>query len=167
MPRRIPVLMTALLMVAGCVSRPMPAPGQDADLGHAASQPFRDLSLIREVAPDPLLRAAEAPYSLADIRDCDSAAKALMALDAVLGPDISANAKTGAPQIQGLAAGLVSGAVGLPFRGVVRVVTGAEARDRALRTAVLAGMVRRGFIKGRMGLSGCDPPAAPRSSGGS
>ena len=50
----------------------------------------------------------------------------------------------------------------LPFRGILREVTGAAENDRALRAAYTAGMVRRGFLKG-LGLGrGCKYPARPK-----
>ncbi len=157
--RRIPALsLAALVLLGGCASEPMPKPGQDGGVGRAVGQPFRDLSLIRDVAPPVLQRAAIAPYAVDGLTDCPAEQAAVAELDATLGPDLSHDAKTRGFTTDGLAGDLVSGAVGLPFRGVVRVITGAEARDRALREAVLAGMVRRGFVKGRMNAQGCQPP---------
>ena len=50
----------------------------------------------------------------------------------------------------------------LPFRGVVREVTGAAVNERLLRAAYTAGMARRAFLKG-WGLGrGCAYPARPK-----
>ena len=57
-------------------------------------------------------------------------------------------------------AGAIRDAVGLPFRGVVRRLSGAEARDRELRAYVLAGIVRRAFLKGVAQAHDC-PAVAP------
>ena len=38
-------------------------------------------------------------------------------------------------------------------------MTGAAQRDRELKAAILAGMVRRGFLKGRLGAA-CAPKVA-------
>jgi hypothetical protein len=66
-----------------------------------------------------------------------------------------------------MAAGLVTdavrGATALPFRGVIRRVTGAETRDKLRARAVLAGMTRRGFLKGWMQAGQCPAPQAPVS----
>lgn len=142
----------------------MPDPAHREDLTRAVDQPLRDLSVVREEAPPVLRRAAAAPYDLASVSDCTTAAGELTELDAALGPDLAPGAKGEGVTIHGLAADLIGGAVGLPFRGVVRRVTGAETRDQALRAAVLAGMVRRGFIKGRMGALGCAPRAPSLST---
>ncbi len=142
--------------LAACASRPMPPPQGGPDVGRSFEAPFRDLSLIREVAPDVLTHAAAAPYDLVGVETCAGVAAEVGRLDAALGPDLKAGAPTDAASAQGLAADLISGALGLPFRGVVRRVSDAQAREAALRAAVLAGMVRRGFLKGRAGVQGCD-----------
>lgn len=153
------------LTLSACATRPMPKPGEEGGIDRAVGQPFRDLSLIREVAPEPLTRAAAAPYDTAKIADCAAARAEVAELNDALGPDLSADPQAGRLTVQGLAGDLVGGAIGLPFRGIVRMVTGAEDREQALRAAVLAGMVRRGFLKGRMGAMGCPlPPEPPAAS---
>lgn len=147
----------ALAMLGACATRPMPPPQANLDVGRSLGQPLRDLSLIREIAPDVLLRAAAAPYALESVADCPGTRAEIQRLDVALGPDLEPAAKAGGVSVGGLAADLVGGAVGLPFRGVVRVMTGAQAREAALRTAVLAGMVRRGFLKGRLERMTCGP----------
>jgi hypothetical protein len=129
--------------LAGCASRPMPPPGESG-MANPIEQPFKDLSLIREVAPEVLVQAAAAPYRPA--ADCADLRAELARLDEALGPDVD-RLKAG-DGLSGLVGDLIGGAVGVPFRGVVRKVTGAEARDRALKAAVLSGMVRRGYLKG-------------------
>lgn len=150
-------LLISITLLAGCATQPMPRPDTGADLGHAAVQPLRDLSLIRETAPEVLQRAAIAPYDLARASECRSLQTELAALDAALGADLTPGGKTEGVSVDGLAADLISGALGLPFRGVVRWASGARSREAALKAAVLAGMVRRGFLKGRQGLMGCAP----------
>ena len=132
----------------------MPSPQAPPNVGRSLVQPLRDLSLIREAAPEVLVRAAAAPYSVEGVADCPEALAEIRRLDLALGPDL-APAKAGGLSVGGLAADLVGGAVGLPFRGVVRTLSGAQAREATLRAAVLAGMVRRGFLKGRLERMGC------------
>lgn len=128
-------------------------------MARAATQPLRDLSVIREAAPEALQRAALTPYDTAELTDCKHARDELARLDAALGPDLAPGGKSAGVSVHGLAVDLVGGALGMPYRGLVRRVTGAETRDQALRTAVLAGMVRRGFVKGRLAMMACPPPA--------
>lgn len=59
-----------------------------------------------------------------------------------------------------IAKGLVGSLI--PFRGIVREVTGAAGDERDLLYAITAGMTRRGFLKGLGKGRGCDYPAAPR-----
>lgn len=51
----------------------------------------------------------------------------------------------------------------IPFRGVLREVTGAAERDRTLTAAYTAGMVRRSFLKGWGLGQGCEYPARPKA----
>src|SRR3569623_202973 len=149
------VLAGLCLAVSACASRPMPPPQAGPDMGRSLAGPFRDLSLLRAVAPEVLTRAAAAPYDLVGAETCRGLAAEVAGLDAALGPDLKPASPSTAASAEGLAADLVSGAIGLPFRGVVRRVSGAQAREEALRAAVLAGMVRRGFLQGRAGVQGC------------
>lgn len=158
--RRPLAVLCAVALLAGCATEPMPPPGEQADVSHSLGQPLRDLSLIREIAPEVLLRAAAAPYSLDGVSDCAGTQAEIQRLDLALGPDLQPAAKSEGVSVSGLAADLVSGAIGLPFRGVVRLMTGAQSREAALRAAVLAGMVRRGFLKGRLERMGCAPDKA-------
>jgi len=155
----VPAALVALTLAA-CASQPMARPGEDNGMGRAVQQPIRDLSLIREQAPPVLLHAVATPYDREQMNTCASVIHEIAELDDVLGPDLQPGAKPGSGlSVSGLASDLVGGAVGLPFRGIVRQVTGAEERDRNLRAAVLAGMVRRGFLKGRLAEMTCGPSA--------
>lgn len=132
----------------------MPPPGEERAVGRVATQPIRDLSLVRERAPEVLKRALANPYDQTESA-CPTLRGEIAELDAALGPDLQPGEIPHANTLAAELAGLVS----LPFRGVVRRVTGAERRERALRAAVLAGMVRRGFLKGRLSQMNC--PSSP------
>ena len=124
----------------------------------AVEQPMRDLSMIRDDVPPAIARAAAAPYGELGGADCAVLRADLAELDKALGPDVDSPAER-SDAMAGLAGELVRGAVGLPFRGVVRRISGAEQREAAYRRAVLAGMVRRGYLKGRIAAQSCPPPA--------
>lgn len=128
----------------------------------AIEQPFRDLSIIRDKTPEALAASAEAPYAAGDARDCPALAAEIARLDAVLGPDLDVvRPKAGWVGADAIYSAL-RGALDLPFRGIIRRVTGAERHDREQARAVLAGMVRRGFLKGLARAADCPPaPAAP------
>ncbi|PTT08725.1 hypothetical protein DBR10_08880, partial [Caulobacter sp. HMWF025] len=49
----------------------------------------------------------------------------------------------------------------IPFRGWVRKLSGAEAHDRLVQSAIASGVVRRAYLKGLGEARGCPPPATP------
>jgi len=115
-------------------------------------QPFRDLGFVRLTPAEALTRAQEHPYAapatLANgATDCPALTSEIVSLDIALGSDVDV-----AEQRQGMGSNLVAGAirsaVSLPYRSVVRRITGAEHRDQVMQQATRAGMVRRAFLKG-------------------
>lgn len=130
-------------------------------MGAAIAQPFHDLGVIQATPADALRSAAKAPYAVPTTGDCPALAAELAALDAILGPDVDKAAQK--PDAAGeLVAGAVRSAFSLPFRGVVRRLTGAEQRDREMREAVRAGTARRGFLKGLAYNAHCSVSVASR-----
>ncbi len=118
--------------------------------------------MARDV-PAVLQTASRDPYSLAGMDTCDAIVTDVAALDMVLGADYDIAVDDGSDRLsEGRIGQSVVGSI-LPFRGIVREVTGAAANDRELRAAYTAGMVRRAFLKG-LGLGrGCDYPARPKA----
>jgi hypothetical protein len=124
----------------------------------AVQGPLRDLGVMREEPPEILTRAVDDPYALLNGFDCDANNAEVAELDQVLGPDLRLPGESqDRPFIDppGLIAGVISGAVGLPYSSVIRRLTGAARRDRALRGAIIAGMVRRSFLRGVLLSQGC------------
>ena len=121
--RTLVAWLLALTLLGGCATQPMPRPDSGAGVGRAVAQPLRDLSLIRETAPEVLRRAAVAPYHLTRAQYCPSLRVELNALESALGPDLAPGGRTQGVSIGGLAVDLIAGAVGLPFRGAVRWVS--------------------------------------------
>lgn len=138
-----------VLALAGCATTGGEAPARKSDVvGGAISQPFQDLGMLRQSIPEVLAKASASPYAIDEPVDCASVALEIASLDTALGPDLDAAAAHGNGAVTELALGALRGALELPFRGVVRRISGAEHRDRARVAAVLAGMVRRGYLKG-------------------
>ena len=125
--------------------------------------PLTDFNITRSEIPAPLKSAGASPYGLVPDDSCTAIGAEVGRLDAALGPDLDAG--TGDDKNQGaeIAAGaLRSLTTGwIPFRGIIRRITGAEAHATAVREAVLAGAVRRAYLKGYGERQGCPAPAAP------
>lgn len=109
----------AALSLAACATRTYAVKQGDARVGAAMEQPFRDISVIREVAPETLVRAAEAPYRLRPGMSCEDLLLEVGALDAVLGADLDEPREEEESEIDlvGAAAGAVGGVLSLPYRG--------------------------------------------------
>jgi hypothetical protein len=99
---------------------------------------------------------AQAPYAPPEPRSCQEVARQLAELDAILGPDVDALANGDEDMVGEWAKGAIRGLV--PYRGVVRFLTGASKKERALAAAVLAGTARRGYLKAVRESLGCPAP---------
>ncbi|MBL8649194.1 MAG: hypothetical protein JNL35_02175 [Sphingopyxis sp.] len=114
--------------------------------------------------PEKLLAIQDDPYSLAGLGKCAAIVQEITELDAVLGPDVNAQAEKSRAKKREETAGRVAGNVAgsiIPFGGLIGEVTGANAERRRYAMAIYAGTVRRGFLKG-VGLErGCKAPARP------
>lgn len=133
---------------AGCTTTASSSPpgAPPRPIVRATQQPLRDLNVLREATPEVLQEALRAPYAAPD-GGCPAARAQSLRLDAALGPDVDAPTMT-AGRVQAITAEAIRSVAGLPYRGVVRKVSGAAAIDEARSAAVLAGMVRRGYLKG-------------------
>ncbi|MEM1035632.1 MAG: hypothetical protein AAGI14_02605 [Pseudomonadota bacterium] len=139
-------------------------------LGNAAMTPVGDLNLTREEIPA-LLQTIKDPYDVPTFIPCDDIAARVMALDAVLGRDFDTpkpddDRSLGQKAADGTSSALLdtvaSEAGGLiPFRGIVRRVSGARAWDRKVLKAYERGSHRRTYLKGLGSSKGCSAPAAP------
>lgn len=114
----------------------------------AATQPLNDLNLKSTDIPRELLMIQDEPYSLNGLSDCAELRREISVLEDVLGPDADAPAqKTGMVNKALKTGGSFLGGF-IPFRGVVREVSGANANRRKMERAIYAGVARRGFLKG-------------------
>lgn len=135
-----------------------PAYSAGGTIADIVSQPVKDIGVKRTEIP-PVLAAAEvSPYALNDAANCSAMAQALADLDEVLGPDYMVErlpVENRNARIAEAGGRAVVNSI-IPFRGIVREVTGAAAADRALASAVDAGIARRGFLRGLQTAQGCD-----------
>lgn len=157
--KRFALLAAAAMLAAPVAAQVMPEP----DAAEVARTPLRDLNIDARDVPAVLQTASRDPYALAGMDTCDAIVTDVAALDMVLGADYDIAVDGGDDRLsEGRIGQSVVGSI-LPFRGIVREVTGAAANDRELRAAYTAGMVRRAFLKG-LGLGrGCAYPARPKA----
>jgi hypothetical protein len=118
--------------------------------GTIASQPARDVGAAKTTTPPVLQKAIQSPYSLTGLRTCTQLRAAMTELSAALGPDFTAGASVNedrASKIAEAGGKTVVNAL-IPFRGLVREVSGAAPAQRRLNAAIDAGYARRGFLRG-------------------
>ena len=159
-----------LALIAACTVAALPAAANDkpapqrsikdknVNAVDVVATPVSDLGLRNGKIPPVLEMAVASPYDMAGIRTCAQITTRVSELDAVLGPDRDI------PQdrAEKLSAGRVAqAAVGsfIPFRGIIREVSGANSHQRKVDDAVEAGTARRSFLKGYGQARGCPYPA--------
>ncbi|MEI7932305.1 MAG: hypothetical protein WCI21_04525 [Alphaproteobacteria bacterium] len=166
---------SSVVLVGAALITPSLASAQTVEappgtVGRALQQPFRDLNLIHSRTASVLELAATDPYDASGLDDCTVVRSRIDELEGVLGPDIDGPPRAQSSAASQLAAGAVGSVVGLPFSGVIRHLSGAYSQDLTHRRAVLAGMVRRGYLNGVWRTMGCDaskiagpaqPPVSP------
>ncbi len=142
------------------------------DWGDAVTAPLQDLNLKRVRIPQILLDAMQRPYDLNGLDRCDAISDEVRKLDTVLGadldeppapPDSSTMGQKGGRMANKAAMGAMTRATRsvIPFRGLVREMTGAERHDKEVNSAIGAGRIRRAYLKGVGMNKNCAPPAAP------
>jgi hypothetical protein len=167
-PKNLLILTAAAVLMASAAQAQVKPPakpdepaGRWGEAGKKAmdigTQPVRDVGLSKRDIPPVLAKAFEDPYSLKGLKSCQALAGEVRALNAVLGPDYVVGAEYAENR-----AGKLAEAGGktiinsiIPFRGLVREVTGAAPADRQMNAAVDAGLARRGFLRGVHLKQGC------------
>ncbi len=122
--------------------------------------PITDLNLAKDEIPSVLLAAQANPYASAGVQSCEDITAALAPLDTALGPDMDlaeGNRERISPG--GVAKSVVASFI--PFRGILRELSGAAEHQRDFQAAIYAGAVRRGYLKGLGEQKGCAYPARP------
>lgn len=137
----------------------------------AAESPLRDFNLMQRAIPGVLLAAEKAPYDAHGLESCKAIGDQVSLLDLALGPDVDT------PNIEKIrdpytrnASFVADAALNavkdvttkiIPAHNTIRQLSGANKYDRDVRNAILAGAVRRGFLKAYGMMHECDWPAAP------
>lgn len=124
---------TALACAAGLATADPIKPGQEQGLGLTGAD-----------VPDELKKIAADPYAAPG--DCEQINNEIVELDRILGPDKDSGVQPASSGVGTTVAPLVRSFI--PYRNVVRFVTGANRKDNELTQAAMAGWERRGFLKG-------------------
>lgn len=131
---------------------------------NAVMQPAKDVNLRKNQIPLKLIAVQNHPYDLENMRGCRALGIEIAQLDDVLGPDINQMGEESLTEKREQGVSRVAGAMigGLiPFRSVVRELTGANAAKRRFLEAIAAGNARRSFLKGVAVTKGCFTPTRP------
>ncbi len=115
-----------------------------------ASQPAVDVGVKKTVVPPVLESAIAAPYGTDGTANCTQIRAGLADLNAVLGPDFGSGSEVNQDRASRIAEAGGQTIVNsiLPFRGLVREVSGAAPAQRHLNAAQDAGYARRGYLRG-------------------
>lgn len=125
--------------------------------GRIAAQPVHDVDASRTRIPPVLEAASGDPYSLVGARNCAQITRSIAALTEALGPDFKsgpAKRENKAGRLAQAGGKTIVNAI-IPFRGLVRELSGAAPAQRRLNDAVDAGLARRGFLRGLQSARGC------------
>ena len=152
----------ALLVLASCAGpsirarNPGYSPTTGERLDRVADQPLADLDLSKTDIPPILVKVAADPYAPPARPDCAGLRAEIDSLSILLGPDIgplradrNGNILTD-ERVENSAFNTARGAAEgwIPFHGVVRELSGAAAHDRLVEHAMMAGFVRRSYLRG-------------------
>ncbi len=135
-----------------------PITDQPVTAGDVVTTPISDLNLRKQEIPALLIAAQSRPYDLAGLKKCRPLAAEIAEFDKVLGADIDLPQGDGPKPTAGKVAKAAVASF-IPFRGLIREISGANAQNRKLQDAIEAGIARRAFLKGYGEARGCRYPA--------
>jgi len=157
----------ALLALAGCASNTA------SRVGDAATTPLSDLNIKKTDIPAVLVSARKNPYQMPAPQNCVAIALEIRELDEALGADLDAPVLDAKPSLMHKASDVATDqAVNavqrtaqdlIPFRGWVRKLSGAERYSSHVSACIMAGSVRRAFLKGVAASQGCAWREVPAS----
>jgi len=159
------VVLAVLLAAPAVAQTPSGTPREEKPISQrdpsavdVIATPASDLNLKKGEIPPILTAAAQDPYGLTGMRRCTDLAAEISRLDAVLGDDIDIAQAPSRRVSPGKVAQSVVGSF-IPFRGIIREISGASEQERRLQQAIYAGSTRRSFLKGVGYQRGCPWPA--------
>jgi len=152
------ILALAVLSLSACATQK-----EQDRIEEISKTPLRDLNISKVEIPGVLRDAMGNPYKSPADRSCPALQAQVADLDEELGPDLDvpeeklSNMEKGREALSNAATGALQNTVegAIPFRGWLRKLSGAERQSRHAQAAVLAGKVRRGYLKGIMASTSC------------
>lgn len=124
------------------------------DAKEVVTQPARDVGIERTRIPPLLIDVSQDPYGTYGTANCRQLTSGISALNDVLGPDFTASPQGKKTNIAKAGGAAVVNSL-IPFRGLVREVSGAAPAERRLEAATNAGIARRGYLRGLKRARGC------------
>lgn len=157
------LLAATVLALAGCATSQGQGPDRKAQTASSSrydetrkqameigSQPARDMGISKRKVPAVLEDALADPYGIRKLRTCAQLAAAVRTLNEALGPDYQAGGEYRENRAGKLAAAGGKAVINsiIPYRALVREITGAAPADRHMEALIDAGLARRGFLRG-------------------
>ncbi|QNA86873.1 hypothetical protein G4G27_08320 [Sphingomonas sp. So64.6b] len=127
---------------------------KEQSTGEIVTQPVRDVGIEKTKIPPLLVKVSEDPYTTAGTGGCAQLASSIAALNDVIGPDFTSSPAQNKRNIAKVGGAAVVNSL-IPFRGIVREVSGAGPAERRMNAAVDAGVARRGFLRGLQSARKC------------
>lgn len=167
--RRVSKLGLGTIMGGLALAAASPAFAQDEDRSlrsgdrnvvDVAKTPVTDLNLDKKDIPQVLIDATEQPYDLTGIRTCAQIRGKVLELAQYIGPDLDLPQQE-RDRISALSVAKWFVSSFIPFRGLIREISGANDHEKKVQAAIQAGIARRAFLKGTGHSKGCSYPAAP------
>ncbi|MGD9664817.1 MAG: hypothetical protein AB7U34_06395 [Novosphingobium sp.] len=141
--------------------RERPVTDDTVTAGDVVTSPLKDLNIAKDPIPPLLIEARKAPYDREGITQCSDIAAKVTELDAILGDDLDlVTEDEGNPISAGRVAKWAVSSF-IPFRGLLRELTGAKEHEQRFRDAIAAGLMRRAYLKGIGQTMKCAYPARP------
>lgn len=165
MNAKITLTLLSLSLASGAVAQDNSNQSTMKKAENIATQPARDVGIEKTKIPSVLTDAVRQPYAAPAPNSCKGITADIAELNEALGPDFTGNPTDNEDKFGRLAsagAGAVVNSL-IPFRGLVREVSGAAPAERRLDAAINAGTARRGYLRGLAQAKGCKlpPPPAP------
>jgi len=125
----VPLFAAALVALPAMAAQDRPITRNEPDPVDVAKTPVTDLNIDKREIPAILIEAQQHPYELDEGKQCQALIREIGQLDDVLGPDLDLPEEERSRISAGRVAKTVVGSF-IPFRGLIREVSGANDHDR-------------------------------------